>query len=324
MAKIFVTRPIPQQGIDMLRAKGFEVTVNEAAADRPATKEEILAGVRGADALLSILTEHIDADIIQAGLPSLKIIANYAAGFDNVDTKVAHEHSIFVTNTPSDSMAEAVAEHTFALILALSRRIVESDRFLRAGNYHAWGPSLLLGTGLQDRTLGIVGLGRIGFRVAHFATKAFGMKLIYTDPRKNPEFELEHGAQFAEAIEALLPQCDFVSLHVPLMETTHHLINEERLKKMKPTAYLINTSRGPVIDEAALARALKDGTIKGAALDVFENEPEVNPALLTMENVVLTPHTASATDEVRLKMSETAALNIIEALEGRTPPNVVS
>src|SRR3989344_4734421 len=305
--KIFITRPIPEKGIQMLAAKGYEVKVNEAANDRPATKAEVIDGVRGADALLSVLTEKIPSEIIEAGLPALKVIANYAVGFDNVDVAYAKKSNILVTNAPSDEVNEAVAEHTFALMLALARRIVDTDRLVLHHKYHAWGPSLWLGTGLAGKVLGIVGPGRIGTAVGKHA-EGFGMKVVFCGEN--------------DSIDDFLPKCDFISLHVPLLDSTYHLINEARLKKMKPTAYLINTSRGSVIDEQALADALKKGVIRGAGLDVFEHEPKVNPDLLKLENVVLTPHTASATVEARTKMAEVAATNIIEALEGRTPPNI--
>lgn len=320
--KVFITRPIPEAGIKILRDKGYEVAINEAAKDRAATAEELITGAKGADAVLAVLTDKITAEVMDAGLPTLKIIANFAVGFDNVDVAAAKQRNIMVTNTP-EVLTETVAEHTFALMMAIARRIPEADRFSRAGKFTAWGPELLLGTDLSRKTLGIIGLGRIGSRVALHAVKGFEMKVLYTDPKPNPDFEREFGAVFVANIDELLPQCDFVSLHVPLLESTHHLINEERLKKMKPSAYLINTSRGPVVDEKALAQALKNGVIKGAALDVFEFEPEITPELKELDNVILTPHIASATIETRSKMAELAATNIIEALEGRTPPNLV-
>lgn len=227
-----------------------------------------------------------------------------------------------VTNTPG-VLTETVAEHTFALMMAIAHRISEADRFARAGKFTAWGPELFLGTDICHKTLGIIGLGRVGSRVALHAAKGFEMKVLYYDPQPNPDLEKEFGAVFVVNIDELLPQCDFVSINVPLLESTRHLINEERLKKMKPSAYLINTSRGPVVDEKALAQALKNGVIKGAALDVFEFEPEITPELKELDNVVLTPHIASATIGTRSKMAELAANNIIEALEGRTPPNLV-
>ncbi len=322
MPKIFITRPIPDAGVKMLRDKGYEVAVNEAARERAATPDELKEGAKGADALLSVLTDKITAEIMDAGLPTLKIIANYAVGYDNIDVAAAKQKNIMVTNTPG-VLTETVAEHTFALMLAIAHRIPEADRFARAGKFTAWGPELLLGTDVSGKTLGVVGLGRIGSRVAFHAVKGFDMKVLYYDPKQNPDFEKEYGAVYVPGIDELLPQCDFISIHVPLLDSTHHLINEERLKKMKPSAYLVNTSRGPIIDEKALAQALKNGTIKGAALDVFEFEPEISPELKELDNVILTPHIASATVGTRSKMAELAANNIIEALEGRTPPNLV-
>ncbi|MDO8495701.1 MAG: D-glycerate dehydrogenase [bacterium] len=322
MPKIFVTRPIPDAGIKMLQDKGYEVVVNEAAKDRVATREEVLAGVKGVDALLSVLTEKVDAEVMDAGLPTLKVIANYAVGFDNVNLPVAKEKNIAVTNTPG-VLTNTVAEHTFALMLSIAHRISEADRFSRAGKYTAWGPQLLLGTDLSGKTLGVVGLGRIGSRVAMHAAKGFGMKIIYTDPKPSAEFEKEMGAEYVATIEELLPKADFVSIHVPLLDSTRHLMNAERLKMMKPTAYLVNTSRGPIIDEKALAQALAENWIQGAAIDVFEFEPDITPELKSLENIIITPHIASATLETRQLMSVLAATNIIEALEGRTPPNLV-
>lgn len=305
--KIFITRPVPEKGIEMLKQKGFEVIINDAAADRAATAEELINGAKGADAILSVLTDKITPEVMDAGKPILKIIANFAVGYDNIDVAAARERGIVVTNTPG-VLTETVAEHAFALIMALARRIPEADRFARAGKYHAWGPQMLLGTGLSGKVLGIIGPGRIGSRVSEFA-KAFGMDVRMCGPD--------------DVLDEFLPQCDFVSLHVPMMDSTKHLINEARLKLMKKTAYLINTSRGPVVDEQALVKALQDGTIRGAALDVFENEPAISEELKTMENVVLTPHIASATQETRDKMAKMAATNIIECLEDRTPPNVI-
>ncbi len=320
--KIFVTRPIPEIGIKMLQDKGYEVLVNADAKDRVATKEEILAGVKGASALLSVLTEKIDAEIMDAGLPSLKIIANYAVGFDNIDLRAAKERNILVTNTPG-VLTDAVAEHTFALLFAIAKRIPESDKFARMGNYKGWGPELLLGLDICEKTLGIIGLGRIGSEVARHAYNGFGMKILYTDIKPNAEFEKTFSATFVTNIDDLLPQCDFISIHLPLLDSTRHYINEDRLRKMKTSACLINTSRGPIVDEAALAKALKEGWIRGAALDVFEFEPAINEELKKLENVVLTPHTASGTIETRAKMAKLASENIIDALEGRTPQNLV-
>jgi len=320
--KIFITRPIPKIGIDMLKVKKYDVVVNEKAENRAATREEMTNGAKGADAILSVLTDKIDAEVMDAGAPTLKIIANYAVGFDNIDLEAAKQRKIMVSNTPG-VLTNTVAEHTFALMLSIAHRISEADRFSKEGKYHAWGPSMLLGTDLSGKTLGIVGLGRIGSRVAMHAVKGFEMSVLYNDPKPNPDFEKEFGAKFVEKIDELLPLCDFVSIHVPLLDSTRHLINESRLRIMKRSAYLINTSRGPIIDEKALAVALSKGVIRGAAIDVFEFEPEIVPELKQLDNVILTPHIASATEETRNKMAEMAAQNIIEALEGRTPLNLV-
>lgn len=322
MPKVFITRPIPEAGIKMLREKGYDVVVNEKARDRAASEKELIRGVKNADAMLSVLTDKITAKVMDSGLPSLKVIANYAVGFDNIDVAAAKEKNILITNTPG-VLTDTVAEHTFALMLAIAHRISEADRFSRTDKYKAWGPELLLGTDLSGKTLGIVGLGRIGSRVAHYAERGFDMKIIYTDVKQNLEFEQEFKAIFAQTIDELLPHCDFISLHVPLLDSTHHLINETRLKLMKPTAYLINTSRGQVIDEKVLAKALKEQWIRGAAIDVFEFEPDITPELKELDNIILTPHIASATKETRDKMAKIAAENITEALEGRTPPNLV-
>src|SRR3989344_332142 len=325
MPRVFITRPIPEIGIKMLRDKGYEVFINEKARDRAANEKELINALRQAqgkapfDAILSVLTDKITSEVMDAGLPNLKIIANYAVGFDNIDLEAAKSRNLMVTNTPG-VLTDSVAEHTFTLMLSIAHRIAEADRFSKAGKYKAWGPELMLGTDLSGKTLGVVGLGRIGSRVAHHAVKGFDMKVVYTDVKQNLEFEQKFGAVFASTIDELLPKCDFVSIHVPLLPSTHHLINEARLKLMKPSAYLINTSRGPVIDEHALSDALKKYQIAGAAIDVFEFEPEIVKDLKKMDNIILTPHIASATRETRDKMSELAAQNIIMALSGQLPP----
>jgi len=322
MSKIFITRPIPEVGVGLLKAKGYEVVINEKAEGRAATKEELIEGAKGADAILSILTDKIDGEVMDVGTPTLRIIANYAVGFDNIDLEAAKKRNLMVTNTPG-VLTNTVAEHTFALMLSIAHRISEADRFARAGRYKAWGPNLLLGTDMSGKTLGIVGLGRIGSRVASHAFKGFEMNILYNDPKPNPEFEKEFGAKFVEKLDDMLPHCDFVSIHVPLLDSTRHLMNEARFRIMKRTAYLVNTSRGPIIDEKALAKALREKIIKGAAIDVFEFEPDIVPELKDLDNVIITPHIASATEETRNKMASMAAENIIEALEGRVPPNLV-
>lgn len=319
--KIYITRKIPERGIDKLKAKGYEVDVNPE--DKVLSKEELIFALKQKpyDAVLCLLTDKIDKEIFEA-VPTAKIFANYAVGFDNINLAAAKEKGVLITNTPG-VLTETVAEHTFALMLAIARRIAEADKFTKAGNYKGWVPMLLLGTDLSHKTLGVVGLGRIGSRVAYHGAKGFDMKVVYYDINRNEEFEKEFNAEFKSNVDEVLKESDFISIHVPLLESTKHLINRQRLSIMKPTAYLINTSRGPVIDEKALAEALKNKTIKGAALDVFENEPLLAPGLAELENVILTPHIASATEETRSKMSDLAATNIIEALEGKIPPNLV-
>ena len=313
--KIFVTRKIPEIGINFLKERGFEVEVSEIDGVIP--REVLLEKVRGADAILSLLTDKMNAELFDAAGSQLKIVANYAVGYDNIDLKAAAERGIIVTNTP-EVLTESVAEHTIALMFAIARRIVESDQFMRDGRFAAWAPMLFLGNDLNGKTLGLVGLGRIGAAVAKRMHDGFEMKIIYYDVKRNEELEKKYNLNYVD-LETLLGESDFVSIHVPLLETTRHLINKERLALMKPTAYLINTSRGPVVDEKALVEALKNGIIKGAALDVYENEPKMAPGLAELPNTVLTPHTASATIETRDAMSELAAKNIIEVLEGRKP-----
>lgn len=319
--KIFVTRPIPNRGIDLLKTKGWEVTVSPH--ERVLKKEELIDFLKkdSYNAVLCLLTDKIDAEVLDAAGKKCKIFANYAVGFDNVDIKAAAKRGIMVTNTPG-VLSDTVAEHTFTLMLAIAHRVAESDRFTRSGKYKGWEPMLFLGTDISKKVLGVVGLGRIGSRVAHHAVRGFEMRVIYYDIKRNKEFEKEFGAEYRE-LGDLLHEADFASLHIPLLPTTRHLINAEKLSLMKPTAYLINTSRGPIIEERALVEALQKGVIRGAALDVYENEPELAPGLAELGNVILTPHTASATEETRQAMSELAAKNIIEALEGRIPPNLV-
>lgn len=309
--------------------------------DRVLSKGELIEFLRkdGYDAVLCLLTDHIDGDVLEAASPQCKIFSNMAVGFDNVDVKTAQARGIMVTNTPG-VLTNTVAEHTFSLMLAIAHRIPESDRFTRAGQYKGWEPLLLLGTDVSEKTLGIVGLGRIGSRVAHHAVRGFDMKVIYYDVKRSVEFEKEFESvpslaspeeaklgteriAYRENVDDVFREADFVSIHVPLLPATHHLVDARRLGLMKKTAYLINTSRGPIVDEAALRDALKAGVIRGAAIDVWEHEPELTLGLAELENIVITPHTASATEETRQKMSELAAKNIIEALEGRTPPNLL-
>ncbi len=324
--KVFVARPIPDQGLKMLKAKNYDISIYEK--DEIIPRKILLKRVAGVDALLSILTDKIDEEVLKAAGPGLKVIANYAVGFDNIDVEAAKKRKIFVTNTPGEETVESVAEHAFTLMLAAARRICEADQFARAGKYKGWGPQMLLGTDVHGKVLGIVGLGRIGFAVAERAVKGFKMKVLYSDIKPNADFEKLYGAKHV-SLEELLKNSDFVSLHVPLMPSTRHLMSTKQFKLMKKTAFLINTARGPVVDEHALLAALSSGQIAGAGLDVFECEPAIDCdprdrlELKSMRNVVLTPHTASATIEARQAMSRVAAENIIAALEGGTPPNLV-
>lgn len=324
---VFVTRDIPDEGLKLLRKdKRLKVEVYEK--DHAITRAELLKRVKGKDIILSILTEKMDTQVFNAAGPQLKMIANYAVGFDNVDLKEAAKRGIAVTNAAHPNVSESVAEHTIALIFALAHRIVETDQFTRDGKYKAWGPKLLLGTDIVGKTIGIIGSGAIGTSVVRRLHDGFGINIVYTDVKRNLELEKVTGATFLSK-EELLKTADFVSLHVPLLPSTHHLIGAKELKLMKKTAFLINTSRGPIIDEVALIKALMKHQIGGAGLDVYECEPHVAcnvkdaVALIHMDNVVLTPHTASATVETRQAMSRTAAENVLAFVAGKKPPNLV-
>lgn len=303
----------------MLQEKGYEVEVSDFDGVLP--REKLLEKVKGADAILSLLTDKINGEVFDAAGPQLKIVANYAVGYDNLDIAEAKKRGIMMTNTP-EVLTEAVAEQTIALMFAIARRIVESDQFMRDGKYAGWAPFLFLGNDLVGKTLGLVGLGRIGAAVAKRMHDGFEMKIIYYDVKRNEDLEKKYHLEYRE-LDDLLKEADFVSIHVPLLPTTKHLLGEAQLKMMKKTAYLINTSRGPVIDENALVQALKNGEIKGAGLDVYENEPKMAAGLAELSNTVLTPHTASATEETRAAMSKLAAENIIAALENKTPPSLI-
>ena len=321
MPSVFVTRPIPGPGIDLLKESGFDVTVHPK--DEIISKQDLLDGVKGKDALLSLLTDPITEDVMEAAGKQLKIIANYAVGFDNIDLAAAKKRNIIVTNTPVPEMTEAVAEFTITSMLSLARNIAAADAFTRAEKYAGWSPTLLLGSSIRGKTLGIIGAGRIGTRVAEIARFGLGMKIVYTSGHPVSEFsERLHAAYLP--LEQLLQTADVVSLHVPLLPTTKHLISTEQFALMKKTALLINTSRGPVVDEKALLRALKTERIAGAALDVYEAEPSIDAdptdrlELKSFANTLLTPHIGSATIETRIAMSRLAASNIVEVLEGRT------
>lgn len=321
MPTIYVTRRIPELGLSMLRDKGFTLDVSEK--DGVLTRDELLGALRAKpyDGVLSLLTDTIDAEVYDA-VPTAKIFANYAVGFNNIDVPEAKKRGIVITNTPG-ALTNTVAEHAMALILACTTRTVEGDRLTRAGKYEGWGPMMLLGMDLEGKTLGVLGAGRIGSRLAHHAKDGFDMNVIYYDVKQNPNFEKATGARFCATIEEVLRNADVVSIHVPLLDSTKHLMNAERLAIMKNTAYLVNTSRGPVIDEVALVAALKAGVIAGAGLDVYEHEPALAPGLAQCTNAVLTPHIASASVPTRDGMARLAAENLIAFFEGKTPPNAV-
>jgi len=318
MSKIFVTREIPEIGINLLKEKGHEVSIGPEGS---ISKEELLEGVKGVDAILSVLTEEINGEVMDVAGKQLKIIANYAVGYNNINVAEAKERNIIVTNTPG-VLTDTVADHAVAMIFAIARRIPEADKYMRAGKFKAWGPKLFLGGEIVNKTLGIIGLGRIGSAVALRMSKGFNMKVVYYDMNRNQELEKEHNFEYRE-LNDLLKEADYISLHTALTEDTKHLINKERLALLKPNARLINTSRGPIIDEMALIKILKEKKIAGAALDVFEKEPEIMPGLADLNNVVLTPHIASGTKETRDKMSEMAANNIIAVLDGKEALNPV-
>ena len=326
MAKIFVTRKIPGNSLEKLKESGNEVSVSEF--DRPLTPEELLEKSKGVDGLLSLLTDRIDSDLMDAIGPQLKVISNYAVGFDNIDIKAACDRGIVVTNTPSDEVNEAVAKHTWALILALARRVVESDEFVRhqgyfaeTGGYKGWEPDLFLGPSVKGKTLGIIGLGRIGSMVAKRA-KGYDLTVLYNKHEPDLAIEKELGIKFVP-LDELLSTSDFVTLHVPLCDETRGMINKEAFDKMKKGSYLINTARGPIVDESDLIEALESGKLTGAALDVFESEPNVSPKLISMPNVIMTPHIASATFEARNKMGEQAVGAILDTLSNIKPQNMV-
>ena len=317
--KVFVTRKIPDAGLKLLK-KHCKVKVY--SKDRVIPENELIKNVKWCDALLCLLTDKINKKVLDAN-PNLKIVANYAVGYDNVDIKYATTKKIPVTNTPGDFITDAVAEHTFGLMLAITKRIVESDKYVRAGKYKGWAPMLLLGAEMRGKTIGIVGLGRIGSGVAERASHGMGAKVIYYDIKRNLKFEKKYHAKKA-TLTNLLKKADLVTVHVPLLKSTHHLIGKKELAMMKKTAYLINTSRGPVIDEKALVQALQKKKIAGAALDVYEKEPLLTRGLKKLKNVILTPHTASATIEARSEMSVLAAENILAVLDGKKPKTLVN
>ncbi len=315
---VYVTRMLPQPAIDLLK-EHCEVEINPN--DRVLARSELLEKVKGRDAVLCLLTDTIDDEVFAAAGPQCKIFANYAVGFNNVDIPAATQRGMMVTNTP-DVLTDATADLAWTLLFSVARRVVEADAYLRAGKYLGWGPMLLLGQDITGRTIGVIGTGRIGGAVARKA-RGYEMKILYNDVNRNPEFEGETGATYVDK-ETLLKESDFISVHVPLMPSTHHLISTEEFKLMKSTAILINTSRGPVVNEKALVHALQTRQIWGAGLDVFENEPVIEPGLTDCLNAVLLPHVASATIDTRTNMGLIAVRNILAAMNGEVPPTLIN
>jgi glyoxylate reductase len=315
--KIFVTRKIPEQGLNLLK-KHFDIEV--FSYNRIPTKNEIINGLRDKDGLLCLLSDLIDKDIINSE-PKLRMISNYAVGYDNIDIKTATKKGIPVSNTPG-VLTDATAEMTWALLFSIARRIVEADKFTRDGKFTGWAPMLMLGQDITNKTLGIIGSGRIGTAVA-MKSKGFNMNILYLSSHTNEIIENELNAKKVD-LSYILKESDFISLHVPLTDMTYHLISEKELKMMKKTAVLINTSRGSVIDEKALIKALKEKWIFGAGLDVYEHEPMISEELKNLKNVVLQPHSASSTFNSRIQMAIMAAENMIAGLKGHVPPNCVN
>jgi glyoxylate reductase len=317
--KIVVTRRIPDPALERLREAG-DVWVSPH--DRPLQTAELHEAVAGADIAVTLLHDKVDDAFLDAAGDQLRAVTNVAVGFDNIDVPAATKRGVLITNTPG-VLTEATADLAMTLILAVTRRIGEGERLIRAREPWSWHMFMLLGMGLQEKTLGVVGMGAIGQSLARRA-KAFGMDIVYSDARPaSDEVEAELGARRLE-LDELLAASDVVSIHAPLMDETRHLMNAERLAQMKDTAYLVNSARGPIIDEAALVDALRSGQIAGAGLDVYENEPDVHPGLLELDNVVLLPHLGSATIETRTAMGVLAAKNAIAVLRGERPPTPVN
>ena len=317
-AKVLVSRRVPQEAIQML-TEHYDVEVNEE--DRALSAEELRRRLAGRQGLVCLLHDKINEELL-AATPSLKISCNVAVGFDNVDVAAATRHGVMITNTP-DVLTDTTADFAFTLLMATARRVAAADRFVRDGKFKEWKMDLFLGADIHHATLGLLGIGRIGASVARRA-RGFDMRVLYYDEfRPKPEVERELGVEFAP-METVLREADFLSLHVPLLSTTRHLINAGTLAMMKPTAILINTARGPVVDEQALVDALKAGRLAGAGLDVFELEPKVHSELLKLDTAVLAPHIASASVNTRQRMARLAAENCIAGLSGRTPATLVN
>ena len=317
--KVYITRDLPERGLKKIR-EHFDAEVWPEYAPPP--KKVIIDKVATVDALVSLLSDKIDPEVFNAA-PKLKIVSQLAVGFDNIDIAEATRRGIYVTNTP-EVLTDTTADFAWALLMAIARRVAEADKYVRTGKWKvSWHPAMLSGRDIYGATIGIIGAGRIGYAVAKRA-KGFDMRILFYDVIPRPEMEKDFRAKKVD-LDTLLKESDFVSVHVPLMKETHHLVNAQKLSLMKKTAYLINNSRGPVVDEKALYEALRKGQIAGAGLDVFEQEPTpVDNPLLKLDNVVVAPHISSASLETRAKMSEMVAENLVAFFEGKRPPNLVN
>jgi glyoxylate reductase len=318
VAKIVVTGKIPEVALEKLKKSHEVISWGE---ETPISRDEMLKRVSGANVIVSLLTEKIDEEVLTSAGNDLKAVCNVAVGYNNIDVAACKSKNVLVTNTPG-VLTDATADIAMALILMTTRRLSEGERVIRNQDPWAWGMFYMLGSSIQNQTLGILGMGQIGIATA-LRAKSFGMKILYTRRnRLDEKIEKELSAQYV-SLDELLQQSDIVSLHCPYSTETHHLISDAQLSKMKKTSYLINTARGPIVNEEALANALVNKTIAGAGLDVYENEPKVNEKLIKLDNVVLLPHLGSATVETRTAMATTAANNALEILSGNKPLNPV-
>jgi len=316
---VLVTRRVPAPVLERLAGRcDPDVWQDDGVMPRA----ELLDRVAGKAGMVAMLTDRVDAELLDRAGPSLRVVANYAVGYDNLDLDACTARGVLATNTP-DVVTEATADLTWALLLAAARRVAEGDRFMRLGRPWIWGPEFFLGVEVNGKTLGVIGLGRIGQAVARRAG-GFGMRVLYhAGHRLAPEREAALGVAWRD-LDAVLAEADFVTIHTGLTPATRHLIGAAELRRMKPTAVLVNTARGPIVDEAALARALRAGEIRAAGLDVFEREPQVHPDLLGLDNVTLIPHLGTATVETRVAMGMTALDNLLAALDGRRPPHLLN
>ncbi len=317
--RVLLTRRMPSDAAEVLTAAGHAVDMFDTS--EPPPRAELIARARGCAGMITMLSDPVDAEFLDAVGSSLRIVANYAVGFDNIDLEACRKRNIRVSNTPG-VLTEATADLAWSLILSAARNVAEGDRVMRAGKWQGWAPTQLLGLELSGATLGILGAGRIGSAVARRSI-GFRMRVIYTDPSANEALERELGARRVD-LDRLVSESDVLSLHIPMTPEAHHLIGAAQFKAMKPTAVLVNTARGAIVDEAALIEALRNKEIAAAGLDVYEHEPRVAPGLVELPNVVLLPHLGSATTVTRGKMAAMAADNVVAVLAGREPPNAVA